>query len=81
MFTDFRLNDQWFAAMDAGTFHGFTFSPGVSMMVLCSHGAEVERLRAGLSADPAADRDGWCVDRWGVSWQVGLDDLAERPAR
>lgn len=81
MFTDFRLNEQWFAAMDAGTFHDFTFGPGVSMMVLCRDEAEVERLRAGLSADPAAGRDGSCVDRWGVNWQVGLDDLAERLAR
>lgn len=81
MFTDFRLGGQWFAAMDSGTFHDFTFGPGVSMMVLCRDEAEVERLRAGLAADPAAGRDGSCVDRWGVSWQVGLDDLAARLAR
>lgn len=77
MFTDFQLANQWFAAMDAGTFHDFTFTPGVSMMVLCRDQAEIDRCWAGLSAVAEAERCGWCVDRWGVSWQVLPHDIAE----
>lgn len=77
MFTDFQLKEQWFAAMDSGTFHDFTFTPGVSMMVLCRDQAEIDHLWSGLSAVPEAEACGWCVDRWGVSWQVLPHDIAE----
>ncbi|MDO5082651.1 MAG: VOC family protein [Arachnia propionica] len=76
MFTDFRLKDQWFAAMDAGDFHDFTFTPGVSMMVLCRDQAEIDRYWEVLSTVPGAEACGWCVDRWGVSWQVVPHDIA-----
>ena len=70
MFTDFTLRGTWMAATDSGTFHDFTFTPGVSMIVSCRDQEEIDRYWAGLSAVPEAERCGWCVDRWGVSWQV-----------
>ena len=70
MFTDFTLCGTWIAATDSGTFHDFTFTPGVSMIVSCRDQEEIDRYWAGLSAVPEAERCGWCVDRWGVSWQV-----------
>ncbi|MDO5066433.1 MAG: VOC family protein [Propionibacteriaceae bacterium] len=77
MFTDFQLRGQWFAAMDAGDFHDFTFTPGVSMMVFCRDQAEIDRHWEALSAVPEAERCGWCMDQWGVSWQVLPHDIAE----
>ncbi len=77
MFTDFQLMDSWFAAMDSGSFHDFTFTPGVSFMVRCRDQAEIDRYWAGLSAVPEAERCGWCLDHWGVSWQVVPDNIAE----
>ena len=77
MFTDFTLLGTWFAAMDGGTFHDFTFSPGVSVIVSCRDQEEIDRYWAGLSAVPEAERCGWCVDRWGVSWQVVPDNIGE----
>ena len=77
MFTDFTLHGTWMAAMDSGTFHDFTFTPGVSMIVSCRDQEEIDRYWAGLSAVPDAERCGWCVDRWGVSWQVVPDNIAE----
>ena len=77
MFTDFTLRGTWMAAMDSGAFHDFTFTPGVSMIVSCRDQEEIDRYWAGLSAVPEAERCGWCVDRWGVSWQVVPDNIAE----
>ena len=77
MFTDFTLRGTWMAAMDSGAFHDFTFTPGVSMIVSCRDQEEIDRYWTGLSAVPEAERCGWCVDRWGVSWQVVPDNIAE----
>ena len=77
MFTDFTLRGTWMAATDSGTFHDFTFTPGVSMIVSCRNQEEIDRYWAGLSAVPEAEHCGWCVDRWGVSWQVVPHNIAE----
>jgi len=77
MFTDFTLRGTWMAATDSGTFHDFTFTPGVSIIVSCRDQEEFDRYWAGLSAVPEAERCGWCVDRWGVSWQVVPHNIAE----
>ena len=77
MFTDFTLRGTWMAATDSGTFHDFTFTPGVSMIVSCRDQEEIDRYWAGLSAVPEAERCGWCVDRWGASWQVVPHNIAE----
>ena len=77
MFTDFTLRGTWMAATDSGAFHDFTFTPGVSMIVSCRDQEEIDRYWAGLSAVPEAERCGWCVDRWGVSWQIVPHNIAE----
>ncbi len=77
MFTDFTLRGTWCAAMDSGALHDFTFSPGVSMVVTCRSQEEIDRFWAGLSAVPEAERCGWCMDRWGVSWQVVPENIGE----
>ena len=77
MFTDFTLRGTWMAATDSGTFHDFTFTPGVSMIVSCRDQEEIDRYWAGLSAVPEAERCGWCIDRWGVSWQIVPHNIAE----
>ena len=77
MFTDFTLRGTWMAATDSGAFHDFTFTPGVSMIVSCRDQEEIDRYWAGLSAVPEAERCGWCIDRWGVSWQVVPHNIAE----
>jgi predicted 3-demethylubiquinone-9 3-methyltransferase (glyoxalase superfamily) len=35
MFTDFNLEDQWFAAMDSARMHEFAFNVDISFIVLC----------------------------------------------
>ena len=75
MFADFRLGDTWLAAMDSARMHGFGFNEAISLLVQCEDQAELDRLWAGLSADPASEQCGWLKDRFGVSWQVAPREL------
>jgi predicted 3-demethylubiquinone-9 3-methyltransferase (glyoxalase superfamily) len=70
MFSDFRLADGWFAAMDSALDHGFGFNEAVSLMISCSDQAEIDHYWERLSTVPEAEQCGWLKDRFGVSWQV-----------
>jgi predicted 3-demethylubiquinone-9 3-methyltransferase (glyoxalase superfamily) len=78
MYSDFRLDDTWFAAMDSAREHGFGFNEAVSFLVHCRDQAEIDRYWAQLSSVPESEQCGWCKDRYGVSWQISpivLDEL------
>lgn len=70
MFSDFRLGETWFAAMDSARDHGFGFNEAISFMVHCRDQAEIDCFWDKLSAVPEAEQCGWCKDRYGLSWQV-----------
>lgn len=80
-FGDVDLLGQFFAAMDSGVEQSFTFSCGVSLEVSCHGQAELDAWWSQLSAVPEAEQCGWCVDRFGVSWQLIPDNLAELMTR
>ena len=77
MFGEFRVGDQWFAAMDSGAEQEETFSCGVSLEVQCADQAEIDRLWDALSAVPEAEQCGWLADRFGVSWQIVPENMGE----
>jgi predicted 3-demethylubiquinone-9 3-methyltransferase (glyoxalase superfamily) len=82
MFGDFELLGQWFAAMDSGVTHGFTFNFGFSLMVECADQGELDTYWSQLSSVPEAEQCGWCADKFGVSWQLvpaNLDELMQKP--
>lgn len=82
MFADFTLGDQWFVAMDSGSPASDDFTPGFSLSIDCADQAEIDRLWDALSSVPEAAQCGWCVDRFGVSWQVvpeNMDELMKAP--
>ncbi len=70
MFTDFKLLDTWFAAMDGGGKHEFDFNEGVSLIVKCDNQEEIDYYWEKLSAVPESEQCGWLKDKYGVSWQV-----------
>lgn len=70
MFTDFRLYDRWFAAMDGGGKHDFDFNEAVSFVVNCDTQEEIDYYWEKLSAVPEAEQCGWLKDQYGVSWQI-----------
>jgi len=89
MFSDFRLQGQWFAAMDSAREHGYAFNEAISLMVNCDTQEEIDYLWEKLSAVPEAEQCGWLKDRFGLSWQISpailetmmLDPDPEKVAR
>ncbi len=82
MFGDFRLTDQWFAAMDAGVEFEFIFNEAISFMVTCKDQAEIDYFWEKLSSEPKYEQCGWCKDKYGLSWQItpeNMPELMEKP--
>lgn len=76
MFTDFKLEDQWFAAMDGSSdMHTFAFNEAISLMVYCENQADIDYYWEKLSAVPESEQCGWLKDKYGVSWQIVSTDL------
>lgn len=82
MFSELEVGDDRIALMDSGVPQDASFTPGVSLIVECAGQAEIDRYWGRLSAVPEAEQCGWCVDRFGVSWQVlpaNLNELTSLP--
>lgn len=77
MFTDFKLEDQWFSAMDSARMHNFSFNEAISLIVECDGQQEIDYLWENLSAVPAAEQCGWIKDKYGVSWQIVPKEMNE----
>jgi predicted 3-demethylubiquinone-9 3-methyltransferase (glyoxalase superfamily) len=73
----FTLENQEFAAMDSAREHNFTFNEAISFMVHCNTQDEIDYYWGKLSADPAAEQCGWLKDKYGLSWQIVPDVMAE----
>ena len=82
----FTLNGQELMAIDSSAVHAFTFTPSISLYVRCENEEEIDRVFAALAADgqilmpldqyPFSKKFGWLADRFGVSWQLSLDQSA-----
>lgn len=71
MYSDFMLENQWFAAMDsAHPEHNFNFNEAISFYVECKDQEEVDHYFSKLSAVPESEICGWLKDKFGVSWQI-----------
>ncbi len=66
----FALAGQDMIAMDSHGDHGFGFSEGLSLQVMCETQAEIDKCWAMLSEGGEPGRCGWLKDRFGLSWQV-----------
>ena len=62
MFTDFKLEGQWFVAMDSAQTHDFAFNEAVSLIVRCKDQEEIDAYWDRLSAVPEAEQCGWIKD-------------------
>lgn len=77
MTVSFVLDGQEFTALNGGPH--FKFNEAISLVVRCRDQEEVDyywdRLTDG--GDPGAQQCGWLKDKFGVSWQVVPDLVAE----
>jgi predicted 3-demethylubiquinone-9 3-methyltransferase (glyoxalase superfamily) len=81
MFTDFKLAGHWFVAMDSAQTHDFTFNEAISFIVNCKDQEEIDTYWDRLSAVPEAEQCGWVKDKFGVSWQIVPENMAELMAK
>jgi predicted 3-demethylubiquinone-9 3-methyltransferase (glyoxalase superfamily) len=67
----FQLAGQDLVAMDAHGDHGFGFTEGTSLQVLCEDQATLDGCWEALAAGGGSHGPcGWLKDRFGLSWQV-----------
>lgn len=82
----FTLNGQEFMCIDSYVQHEFAFTPSMSLYVRCATEEEIDRVFAALAQGgqilmpldryPFSPKFGWLSDRFGVSWQLSLDQQA-----
>ncbi len=77
MFCDFKLKEQWFAAMDSGHEHHFNFNEAISFIIPCDNQDEIDYYWEKLSAVSEAEQCGWLKDKYGLSWQVWPTEIGE----
>jgi len=83
MYAIFVLDGQQFMCSDSPVTHDWGFTPAVSLYVACSSEGEISRIYERLSesgqvlmplqAYPFSEKFAWVADRYGVSWQLGLE--------
>lgn len=76
---EFELDGHPFVAINAGP--EFTFNESVSFAVTCKDQDEIEHYWQRLSAVPEAEQCGWCKDKFGLSWQIVPENMAELMAK
>ena len=72
---EFELLDTRFVAINAGP--EFTFNESVSFMVPCKDQKEIDYYWEKLSVVPESEQCGWCKDKYGLSWQIVPENMAE----
>jgi predicted 3-demethylubiquinone-9 3-methyltransferase (glyoxalase superfamily) len=76
----FSLNGRDFMAIDSPVKHAFTFTPAISLFVVCEAEGEIDELYSKLSTSgqvlmpldkyPFSEKFCWLTDKYGVSWQL-----------
>lgn len=79
------INGQEFLCTDSSVKHAFTFTPSISLYVNCDSEDEIDEAYAKLSdggqllmpldSYPFSKKFGWVQDKFGVSWQLNLDNF------
>lgn len=71
MYSEFKLDQNDFIAMDGPGVHEYTFNEGVSLVVECNTQEEIDFYWNRLTEDGGQEgRCGWLKDKFGVSWQI-----------
>lgn len=80
---NFELNGQFFMGLNGG--NNFKFNEAVSFVIPCKDQQEVDYYWDKLTSDGGKEGQcGWCVDKFGLSWQVVptiLNELMSDPEK
>lgn len=71
----FELDGQEFTALNGGPHYSFT--PAISFVIGCATQDEVDYFWDKLTAEGQEVQCGWVTDKFGLSWQVVPDGLAD----
>ncbi|WP_436867465.1 VOC family protein [Mammaliicoccus sciuri] len=77
---EFKLEDQYFVALDSAHKHEFNLNEGISLMLFLEDQQEIDYYWDKLSTVAEAEQCGWVKDQFGVSWQIVpkiMDQMAE----
>ena len=78
MFAEAQLAGQWFAAMDGGGAHEFSFNEGISFAIETADQAETDYFWDAFTKNGGAESQcGWLKDKYGFSWQIVPKRLME----
>lgn len=72
---EFELRGMRFVAINAGP--EFRFNEAISFQVNCKDQAEIDYYWEKLSAVLESEQCGWCKDKYGLSWQIVPENMAE----
>jgi predicted 3-demethylubiquinone-9 3-methyltransferase (glyoxalase superfamily) len=72
-----KIGDQALVAMDSSYNHGFTFNEALSLQLICRDQIEIDRYWDALCDGGSPSRCGWLKDRFGVSWQIIPENMAQ----
>lgn len=75
LLVNFEINNQPFTALNGGSF--FKINEAVSFQVFCKDQEEIDFYWEKLSAYPENEQCGWVKDKFGVSWQIVPENIAE----
>jgi predicted 3-demethylubiquinone-9 3-methyltransferase (glyoxalase superfamily) len=71
----FELDGVHFTALNGGPL--FKFNEAISLQVMCETQAEIDRLWKALSSDEKSEQCGWLKDKFGLSWQIVPNVMAQ----
>jgi predicted 3-demethylubiquinone-9 3-methyltransferase (glyoxalase superfamily) len=72
---EFEIFGMRFVAINAGP--EFKFNEAVSFAVSCKDQTEIDYYWDKLSAVPESEQCGWCKDKYGLSWQIVPENMAD----
>jgi predicted 3-demethylubiquinone-9 3-methyltransferase (glyoxalase superfamily) len=70
MTVEFEIEGMTFVGLNGGLVEGFKFSPATSFVINCESQEEIDHFWEKLSAHPEAEQCGWCMDKFGITWQI-----------
>jgi predicted 3-demethylubiquinone-9 3-methyltransferase (glyoxalase superfamily) len=75
MVVEFELRGQRFMALNGGP--EYKFGPAISFRITCETQAELDRYWEKLAEGGQEVQCGWLTDRFGLSWQIVPEGMAE----